>query len=255
MPELFNIYCDESCHLERDQSSVMVLGAVWCKASRTKEIADRLREIKQKHLLARTDEWKQPGGMPFEVKWSKVSQGQVDFYLDLIDYFFDDDDLHFRGMLIPDKRILDHASFDQSHDDWYYKMLFRLLEPVIDPEQQYHIYLDIKDTQSERTRAKLQEVLRHSRYDPLGMIIHRVQQIRSHESELMQMADLLLGAIGYHNRQRRDELPTPGKSLNPAKLEVIRRIQRRSDKSLDQTTWLRESKLNLLRWKPRGSSQ
>ena len=26
----YNIYCDESCHLQNDNSNVMVLGAVWC---------------------------------------------------------------------------------------------------------------------------------------------------------------------------------------------------------------------------------
>ncbi len=30
MSQVFNIYCDESCHLEHDREKVMVLGAVWC---------------------------------------------------------------------------------------------------------------------------------------------------------------------------------------------------------------------------------
>ena len=29
MSTLYNIYCDESCHLEQDGQPVMVLGAVW----------------------------------------------------------------------------------------------------------------------------------------------------------------------------------------------------------------------------------
>lgn len=29
MRETFNIYCDESCHLERDGQPNMVLGALW----------------------------------------------------------------------------------------------------------------------------------------------------------------------------------------------------------------------------------
>src|SRR5579864_5169764 len=93
MAELFNIYCDESCHLERDTYSVMVLGAVWCKAEQVREIGCRIRELKGKHDI----------GNSFEIKWTKVSPAKKDFYLDLVDYFFDDDDLHFRGLLIPDK--------------------------------------------------------------------------------------------------------------------------------------------------------
>jgi hypothetical protein len=45
MSETFNIYCDESCHLENDHQKAMVLGAVWCPLDKTREIAVRLRVI------------------------------------------------------------------------------------------------------------------------------------------------------------------------------------------------------------------
>ena len=35
MPQVFNIYCDESCHLEHDRQQVMVLGAIWCPLGET----------------------------------------------------------------------------------------------------------------------------------------------------------------------------------------------------------------------------
>lgn len=34
MADLFNIYCDESCHLVSDRSPVMVPGCVWCLRDR-----------------------------------------------------------------------------------------------------------------------------------------------------------------------------------------------------------------------------
>jgi len=250
MAELYNIYCDESCHLENDSIPVMVLGALWCRADRVREVSERVREIKVEHALLRPQGLRQPGKRAFESKWSKVSKSKETFYLALVDYFFDDDDLHFRGVII-DKRVLEHENFRQSHDTWYYKMLFTLLEPIIDPEQRYNIYLDIKDTRSEEKKRKLQEVLRNSQYDRVGFIIRRVQQIRSHESELMQLADLLIGAIGYHNRVQWGDLAGREARANAGKLSVVRRIQKRSGKSLEHTTWLREPKLNLLRWQPR----
>ena len=30
MSQIVNLYCDESCHLERDHQPVMVLGVVYC---------------------------------------------------------------------------------------------------------------------------------------------------------------------------------------------------------------------------------
>jgi hypothetical protein len=225
----YNIYCDESCHLENDGHKVMVLGAVWCSAEKSREVGVRLREIKIRHGL--------PGH--FEVKWTKISPAKLPFYLDVADYFFDDDDLHFRGLLIPDKTVLNHDAYDQDHDDWYYKMCFQLLEPIIDPRHAHFIYLDIKDTRSERKRAKLEEILRNRRHDRSGRIVRRVQQIRSHESELMQLTDLLIGAIGYSNR-------SPGESA--AKKTLVQRIEKRSGKKLNRSTWLREPKFNLFRW-------
>lgn len=235
MAELFNIYCDESCHLERDGSQVMVLGAVWCKKERARTISERIREIKTRHRLSPS----------FEIKWTKVSPAKLDFYRDVVDYFFDDDDLHFRGVLIPDKTKLNHTAFAQDHDLWYYKMCFRMLEPIIDPAHGYNVYLDIKDTRSERKRAKLEEVLRNSRYDHARQIIRRVQLVRSHESELLQMADLLLGAVCHFNRY-----PEGGSA---AKQALIERIRRRSGKRLDCSTWLREAKFNLFRWRAQGA--
>lgn len=233
MAELFNIYCDESCHLEHDASKVMVLGAIWCSAARCHAVSEGLREIKTRHGLSPS----------LEIKWTKVSPAKGAFYQAIVDYFFDNDDLHFRSVLIPDKTKLDHAAHGQCHDDWYYKMCFTMLEPIIDPEQAYCVYLDIKDTRSEHKRVRLEKVLRNSRSDHSETIIKKVQQIRSHESELLQLADLFIGAIGYSNR---------GLNANQAKVSLVERIRRRSRKRLDISTWLREAKFNLFRWTPHG---
>ena len=51
MTRVFNVYCDESCHLENDRQKAMVLGAVWCPLEKTREIAVRIREMKARHGL------------------------------------------------------------------------------------------------------------------------------------------------------------------------------------------------------------
>ena len=228
---IYNVYCDESCHLEHDGQSVMVLGAVWCALDKTREVSIRLREIKARHGV----------GADFEVKWKKVSRAGLAFYLDIIDYFFDDDDLHFRAVVIPDKSVLDHARFSQDHDSWYYKMYFTLLSAILDPDNCYRIYLDIKDTRSQDKVLKLHEVLANSVYDFQREIVERVQLVRSHEVELLQLADLLIGSVSYANR---------GLATNAGKVELVRRVQQRSGYSLTRTTLLREDKLNLLVWQP-----
>ena len=39
MTEIYNVYYDESCHLEHDRQKAMVLGAVWCPLERAGEVA------------------------------------------------------------------------------------------------------------------------------------------------------------------------------------------------------------------------
>lgn len=225
----YNVYCDESCHLENDHQPVMVLGAVWCPLEKTREISIRIREIKIKHKMK----------ADFEIKWTKVSPAQKEFYLDLIDYFFDDDDLHFRALIVPDKTKLQHEKFGHDHDTWYYKMYFDMLKVILSPDACYRIYLDIKDTKSASKLAKLHEVLSNNMYDFQRKIIERVQTVHSREVSLLQLADLLTGAISYLNR---------GLSSSPIKLEFIERMKKRSHYELTKTTLLLEKKVNLFRW-------
>ncbi|MDI7275018.1 MAG: DUF3800 domain-containing protein [Anaerolineae bacterium] len=227
----YNVYCDESCHLEHDAQKAMVLGAVWCPSDKAREIGVRIREIKRKH------------GFPasFEVKWTKVSPSGLALYLDLIDYFFDDDDLHFRALVVPDKSILRHAEFGQTHDDWYHKMYFAMLKAILNPDARYYIYLDLKDTRGSAKVAKLHEVISNSLYDFSRQIVVRIQSVRSHEVVLVQLADLLVGVLSYANR----DLDT-----SKAKAALVARVRARSHYSLRLTTLYRESKVNLLRWHP-----
>jgi hypothetical protein len=208
----------------------MVLGALWFPINKKDEIFQRLKEIKQVH------------GLPahFEIKWNKVSQAKSRFYLDLVNYFFDDDDLHYRALIVPDKNELDHDRYDQDHDDFYYKMYFDLLKVILDPESGYNIYLDIKDTLGWEKVAKLTEVLQNNHYDYSREIVQKVQQVHSDKVIPLQLADLLTGAIGYRNR---------GLTGNQGKVDLVKRIIKRSGYNLTQTTLLRETKFNLFRWK------
>lgn len=230
MSQVFNIYCDESCHLENDGQQAMVLGAVWCPLDKTREIAVRLREIKKKHGMAAS----------FEVKWTKVSPAKQDIYLDLIDYFFDNDDLHYRALIVPDKSVLRHDAFPgQDHDTWYYKMYFDMLKVILRPDSRYRIYLDIKDTRGAKKTARLHDVLCNNMYDFSRNVIENLQLVRSHEIEQLQLADLLIGAVSYINR---------GLNNNAGKVAVIKRMQYRSKYTLTKTTLLREEKINLFCW-------
>lgn len=235
---LYNVYCDESCHLEHDDSNVMVLGAVWCSQAKLKAINDRIRHIKKRNNVAEA----------MEMKWTKISPAKVDLYKDLVNYFFDDDDLHFRGIIIPDKSKLNHEKYNQTHDTWYYKMYFDMLKVIFSPLDHYEVYIDIKDSNSSRKAEKLREVCSNSMYDFSQRIIRRLQPIRSEEIQIMQIVDILIGAIAYENRIFPEDFVK-----SKAKKEIVNLIKSRSGYTLQKTTLLREEKINLLAWEAGGT--
>ena len=230
MKRVYNVYCDESCHLENDRQKAMVLGALWCPVEKAREANKAIRRIKMRHGL----------NPAFEIKWTKVSPAKIEFYRELIDYFFDDPELHFRALIVPDKSKLKHEAFaGQDHDLWYYKMYFDMLKVIFDPQARYRVYLDIKDTRGGAKITKLHDVLSNNMYDFSREIIERIQLVRSHEVELMQLTDLLIGAVSYINR---------GLSESPAKRALVDLIKQKSGYDLTRTTLLREDKVNLFRW-------
>lgn len=229
---IYNIFCDESCHLENDKIPVMVLGAIWCPKNISKKIGRDIREIKVKHGL-KSD---------FEIKWTKISESKKDFYLELVDYFFDNPDLHFRGLVIPDKSKLNHNLFNQDHNIFYYKMFFYVLRNIFDSDNQYRIYLDIKDTLGRERLDVLSDTLHNAHYDFDRELIQSLQHIHSHEVEQIQLADLFIGALCYVHRKLEG---------NAGKLAVIEKIKERSNKSLDISTLPSEKKFNVFVWKPR----
>lgn len=112
MNDIFNIYCDESCHLQNDRQPVMLLGCVWCPSDEVQRLAAELRDIKKRHKAAG------------ELKWTKISKSRHDFYLEVTSWFLAEAHLHFRALVVQNKQTLNHEYFNQRHDDFYYKMYF-----------------------------------------------------------------------------------------------------------------------------------
>ena len=122
-------------------------------------------------------------------------------------------------------------------------MYFTMLRPVFVAPKHYRIYLDIKDTRGASKTRKLHEVLASSLYDFDRECVERVQQIRSHESEILQIADLLIGALTYAHR---------GLADNKGKTAIIARLQERfGEQALTRTSSFASTKFNILVWQPR----
>lgn len=217
MDKTFNIYCDESCHIENDHKKYMFLGSINCAYPQVRRHTERIKELKDKHKFNA------------EIKWSHVSISKLQFYLDLVDYFFDTD-LKFRAIGI-DKSQIRCDDFNSNFDDFYYKMYYQLLNYKVDTTNHYNVYLDIKDTLSAIKVRRLKDIL-NVKYG----VFRNVQNIRSEESVLMQLADFLMGAISYNANFEQ--------KLNLAKVLILDKISKHTNMSnLARTNY--SEKLNL----------
>lgn len=233
----YDLFLDESCHLQHDQSNVMSIGFVKVPKDEYKSIKDELKAIKQKH------------GIPYEYKWNTCSNTKKSFYIELIDYFFASP-LSFRTIVVKYKQHLDHDQFNNgSHDNFYYKMIYFLLNNqwINPPTAEYRVFLDIKDTRGRDKIAKIHEVFKNLHFGQSPFT--HFQDIRSHESEFIQLADFLIGAITYKSRGLQNE-----DGASPIKKFIIEYLEQKSGYSLDEGTEPWEEKFNIFDHQPRKKS-
>ena len=216
MSKTFNMYCDESTHLQNDGEKFMLISYVSCAYPQIKQHKEYFKLLREKHKFKG------------EIKWSNVSKSQYPFYADVIDYFFATD-LKFRCVIV-DKNMIDENREGFTYSDFYFKMYYQLIYQKINTDFTYNIYLDIKDTNSQEKLHKLGEILNYH------SSIRNLQFIRSYESYLLQLSDLMMGAINYHIR---------GMERVIAKNRLIEKIRSHSNIDLNKSTPRWEEKFNL----------
>lgn len=225
-----NIYCDESNHLESDKKP-MVLGALYCPRDRTKKVNQRIREIKIAHNLSEN----------FEIKWTKVTNRNVKFYLDIINYFLDIDQVGIR-ILVANKTNLNHKKHGHTHEEWYYKMYYQLLTMIIKSESSYRICLDRKDTLGKIRINKLQDVLCNTEFDYKKEIVKEIREVHSKQVQMVQVIDLIIGAVQFNICSKNVE------KESMAKRQIVEHIQKRTKLTLKTQTLPSEFKFNLFFW-------
>jgi uncharacterized protein YktA (UPF0223 family) len=230
----YRIYIDESCHLEHDRSDVMAIGYIKANIDHIESLKNGIKDIKKKH------------GVLHELKWNTISNTKVSMYKELIDFFFENP-IDFRCLLVKYKKRLNHDAFNMGdHDNFYYKMVYYLLSnDRINPKtDEYHVFLDIKDTKGKQKLNKIQEVFRNK--DHGSTAFKSFQHIRSHEVQFIQLADIFIGAITY--KARGLHLIEGG---SVAKKDIVRYIEQRSGYVIDEGTEPWETKFNIFDHQPR----
>ncbi len=187
---LYDLYCDESRQdLIVKRSSInsnnryICIGGIMVPNGHREKLKSDIKELKQKHNLFG------------ELKWGSVSTNKVQFYLELIDLFFDTNNpIDFRTVVIDAEEIDNDVYNDSDHELGYYKFYYQLIFHWINPNHNYYIFTDYK-TNKDRARLNLLKLVlnRATRSDCIEII----QSLNSKESLLLQMQNVLMGAVGY----------------------------------------------------------
>jgi len=176
-------YCDEAYpdlfSSNHPQARYLVIGSVWLNSDDREQFKAAIHDLRSQHKI---------GG---EFKWTKVSPSKADFYNALLTWFYEQgENLRFRCIAI-DHQQVDLIRFHQSDQELgFYKFYYQMLLHWIYPFNRYHIFCDFKRN---RLRDRLHTLKTCLNNANLAAAIDTVQSVRSRESVLIQLADVLVG--------------------------------------------------------------
>jgi hypothetical protein len=192
-----NVYCDESGITQR----FLVYGGVITPAANADEICAVLKR------------WRQKTGMHRELKWTKVSKAKLPEYKNFIDGFFYyalREAIHFQAVVFdthdPGYRRFLRANKDLGFYKLYYQfLLHKFGSYALTDATRLFVFLDESSQLTESRRDVMKIVLNRGirqRWQRNADIVETVASLVSHENDLMQVADVLMGAVAFHWNQR-----------------------------------------------------
>jgi len=229
----FEIYCDESQQelfgspTELRKGKFTTIGGLWIEASIRQDIKEAIKKLRDKYNLHG------------EFKWTRVSPSKLAFYLELIDLFFATDSMRFRCLVLPALQ-LDAIRFHSGDTElMFYKFYYQLLHHWIEDANTYRIFVDMKTNRIGGRLERLREVLASANR---FAFVEQIQALPSNEVDLLQLVDVLIGAVGYRFHSRKG---------SRAKLSVVNRIEEHLGHPIRKTPRHVE-KFNVFLWRPGG---
>lgn len=172
----------------------MVLGGVVVLQDKIKIVENAVKEFRQKH------------NFHSEFKWSKISNQRYKVYRDFLELFFAFNDLgilKFHAIIL-DTHLINHKRFSGGdYEIGFYKFYYQLLlhpfgKRYYEEGVRYIAHLDYRT--SNYPLQQLRTILNNglsSKYKMHGRPFVAVEPRDSATTEFIQMADIILGAIGY----------------------------------------------------------
>lgn len=219
---VYKIYCDES---RQNNCEYHLIGGVWIQAESGWDFVNDF------HSLCRT----RLGILPAHMKWtnvpSKPTSKYYGFYTDLIDLYFDynrQGKMCFRTIIADRDYVIDHDIHHSGDAEvGFYKLYYQLILHTLSVDSFYHLRIAkrpvSKKAQDMGEMERLNDLKNalnngvRKKYTERGIFFSRdlvlsIQARMAKERVLIQLADIMMGATGYHwNKEHLKERASEGK--------------------------------------------
>lgn len=240
-PTTWRIYTDES--RTSGKNPFMLFGCIALKDEALPDFETAIESFRLSRNMVR------------EMKWAKVSNGKLNEYKEFADLFFDQmrrGNCHFHSLVV-ERQIVDYETYHEGDRDvGMGKLHFALLCSGVGRRygRSGYMHVRIDDRKSRTGPTELMRILNNGMFSRFGVDtcpFLSVEAVDSKDFDLVQMVDVLIGAIGWqwNGHHKRSE-------SSAAKSALAKHISRRAGLfRLDTETPFRRRNFTVWKWRPR----
>jgi len=251
----WKIYIDES---RISNCEYVLMGSIWIRSDQGWPFVNCYHNTVQQLC----------GIQPNILKWTNVptnlNHKYVNFYTTLIDVFFQLQQLNvmfYRCLIVDSTYKFAHRYYHRGDPEvGFHKLYYELIQPVLEYDKRYHVRIaerPVSTKQAALTQFQRVQILKDAlnagfrKRCPAftGNIVDSVDIRKAADRRLIQLADVLTGAVGFH-WERLHQNVNSGKGL--VKAFLANYIARKMNfKDLCFTTFPSDRKFNIFHMRPR----
>jgi hypothetical protein len=200
--------------------------------------------------------WRAQTNMTKELKWTRVSKGRYAEYASLVDLFFEritSRRVHFKALILDTHDRAFHVFSGGDKEAGLYKFYYQFLLRNFASYPRFYqcgmrVFVDERtaiDNPLGLLHVILNQGFRKRFYFTQRNPVESIEPIDSKQSQLLQVADVIMGAIGFQNNGMHER-----PDANTAKVDLAKYIARKAGlRDLTKPTAYTRANLSIHRWK------